>query len=397
VYNLTTYPNLVGFFEALGVDTEPSDMSFSLSIDGGALEWFANRGMRRACDRMRVHAGWMRAACGPHGSCAPPRRRSRSGRWAVPAARPAAPHAKPPPSAPARRASVGDLDTVFAQRGNLLRPSFLGMVRDVVRFGREAPKVLEPSAAASDRDMTLSAYLDKHRYGDAFRRHYLLPMCAAVWSVPNQQVRSAAASGGGRCAGPGAASHARAGQPQVSLPWLLRAHSTGRRRRPQVLEFPVQMLVRFWVNHHLLDLTQRPKWRVVKDRSVNYVRAVLAGMPGGVGGGQEWRRQAGAGGQQACCRQHARVAPVCRHLSEPPRHDRHADIPEVLTSTPVASVERLLGGGVRVTPAAGAASAAPREFDAVLLATHSDTALQILGAGATAAEREVLGAIPYNT
>jgi predicted NAD/FAD-binding protein len=45
----------------------------------------------------------------------------------------------------------------------------------------------------------------------------------------------------------------------------------------QVLEFPVQMLVRFWVNHHLLDLTQRPKWRVVKGRSQAYVKAVLAG------------------------------------------------------------------------------------------------------------------------
>jgi predicted NAD/FAD-binding protein len=91
--------------------------------------------------------------------------------------------------------------------------------------------VLEPSNAAAYRGKTLAAYLAENRYSEAFRRHYLLPMCAAVWSVPNQQV----------------------------------------------LEFPIQMLVRFWVNHHLLDLTQRPKWRVVKDRSVNYVRAVLAG------------------------------------------------------------------------------------------------------------------------
>ena len=95
-------------------------------------------------------------------------------------------------------------------------------------------QVLEPAQAAAYRDVTLAQYLERNRYSDAFSRHYLLPMCAAVWSVPNAQV----------------------------------------------LEFPVQMLVRFWVNHHLLDLTQRPKWRVVKGRSVNYVNAVLAGEQG---------------------------------------------------------------------------------------------------------------------
>ena len=45
----------------------------------------------------------------------------------------------------------------------------------------------------------------------------------------------------------------------------------------QVMAFPVVMLVRFWVNHHLLDLTQRPVWRVVKDRSRTYVHKILEG------------------------------------------------------------------------------------------------------------------------
>ena len=76
VYNLTTYPHLVSFLEALGVDTQPSDMSFSLSMDGGRLEWASH-----------------------------------------------------------------DLDSVFAQRKNMASPSFLMMLRDVVRFGKEAPKV----------------------------------------------------------------------------------------------------------------------------------------------------------------------------------------------------------------------------------------------------------------
>ncbi len=76
MYNLTTYPNLVGFFETLGVDTQPSDMSFALSMDDGKLEWGSD-----------------------------------------------------------------NLDTVFAQRKNMASPSFLNMLRDVIRFGKEAPKV----------------------------------------------------------------------------------------------------------------------------------------------------------------------------------------------------------------------------------------------------------------
>ena len=76
VYNLTTYPNLVGLFEQLGVDSEPSDMSFALSMDGGALEW------------------------GSHG-----------------------------------------LHSIFAQRRNMLSPSFLRMIWDVIRFGQLAPLV----------------------------------------------------------------------------------------------------------------------------------------------------------------------------------------------------------------------------------------------------------------
>lgn len=76
VYNLSTYPHFVGFLECLGVDTQPSDMSFALSMDEGKLEWGSD-----------------------------------------------------------------NLDTIFAQRSNLASPSFLAMLKDVVRFGKEAPKV----------------------------------------------------------------------------------------------------------------------------------------------------------------------------------------------------------------------------------------------------------------
>lgn len=66
----------------------------------------------------------------------------------------------------------------------------------------------------------------------------------------------------------------------------------------------------------------------------------------------------------------------------------------MLTGTPVASIERLGGRTPRVR--VKAASGGAREFDAVVLATHSDTALALLGGGATAEERELLGAIPYS-
>ena len=91
VYNLTTYPNLVGLFEQLGVDSEPSDMSFALSMDGGALEW------------------------GSHG-----------------------------------------LHSIFAQRRNMLSPSFLRMIWDVIRFGQLAPLVGTFSPLVSDQAPCLS-------------------------------------------------------------------------------------------------------------------------------------------------------------------------------------------------------------------------------------------------
>mmetsp|Transcript_519 Transcript_519/g.1567 ORF Transcript_519/g.1567 Transcript_519/m.1567 type:complete len:846 (+) Transcript_519:245-2782(+) len=234
VFNLTTYPNLVGFFEQLGIDSEPSEMSFSLSVDDGRLEWGSD-GLRG----------------------------------------------------------------LFAQRKNMFSLSFLTMIRDVLRFGREAPKVLGPSQASKYDGMSLGQYLKENRYSHSFTFNYVAPMCAAVWSVPNAQV----------------------------------------------LEFPVKMLIQFWVNHHLLDILDRPVWRVVKGRSRSYVNRVLE------------------------------------------------ELEDVLTSSPVKAVERSPSPGpVTVVTEDGKR----RQFDAVVMATHSDVTLSILGEGATKEEKEVLTAIPYN-
>ena len=116
------------------------------------------------------------------------------------------------------------LDTLFCQRRNLLSPRFLGMVRDLLRFYREAPALLE----REDRGPTLGEYLAAHRYGAAFRDDHLVPMASALWSSPPTQI----------------------------------------------LDFPARYLVQFMHNHQMLDLTGRPEWRVVRGGSASYVRAL---------------------------------------------------------------------------------------------------------------------------
>ncbi|HEY5623017.1 MAG TPA: NAD(P)-binding protein, partial [Gammaproteobacteria bacterium] len=79
------------------------------------------------------------------------------------------------------------LNTLFAQRGNLLRPSFYRMIRDILRFNREAPLAF----ASDDQQSLLSDYLDKNDYSREFVDHYLVPMCAAIWSAEPRTIRSA--------------------------------------------------------------------------------------------------------------------------------------------------------------------------------------------------------------
>lgn len=116
------------------------------------------------------------------------------------------------------------LDTLFCQRRNLVSPRFLGMLRDLWRFYREAPALLDGPLPGP----TLGEYLDANHYGEAFRDEHLVPMAAALWSAP-----------------PG-----------------------------QVLGFPARFIVRFMANHRMLNLRGRPQWRVVRGGSVTYVEAL---------------------------------------------------------------------------------------------------------------------------
>ncbi|MBA5868649.1 MAG: NAD(P)-binding protein [Nitrospira sp. CR2.1] len=117
------------------------------------------------------------------------------------------------------------LNSLFAQRRNLLRPSFHRMIRDILRFNREAVALLEgPGPGPS-----LGAYLKQQRYSESFIGQYLLPMAAAIWS---------------------------AGQTTI-------------------LEFPAQYLVRFFKHHGMLSVNERPTWRVIAGGSHRYVEPLV--------------------------------------------------------------------------------------------------------------------------
>ncbi|MEN9705447.1 MAG: hypothetical protein RLZZ393_1326 [Pseudomonadota bacterium] len=184
------------------------------------------------------------------------------------------------------------LNTLFAQRRNLLRPSFLGMVRDILRFNREAPRIL----AGEGAEQPLGELLEQGRYGKAFIDHYIVPMGAAIWST----------------------------------------------NPASMFQFPARFFVRFLMNHGMLTVNDRPVWRTVSGGSARYVEKLTA-----------------------------------------PFRDR------IRLRTPVEWIRRQPGSVVLK-----AQGQEPVRYDAVFLACHSDQALRLL-ADPTAAEREVLGAIPY--
>jgi predicted NAD/FAD-binding protein len=118
------------------------------------------------------------------------------------------------------------LGGLFAQPANLLRPRMWSMLRDVMRFYREAPA----DAGRLRREITLGDYLRTGGYGKAFIHDHLLPMGAAIWSTPVQDM----------------------------------------------LDYPLEAFVRFCNNHGLLQLKDRPAWRTVTGGSRQYARALTA-------------------------------------------------------------------------------------------------------------------------
>jgi predicted NAD/FAD-binding protein len=121
----------------------------------------------------------------------------------------------------------------FAQRRNLVRPSHLFLLRDILRFNREAPALLE---APNAERQTLGDFLDSRRLGEAFTHRYLLPMASAIWSASPAAIRS----------------------------------------------FPAVTLIRFLDNHGLLSLNAQPTWKVVADGSHAYIPRLMAPVSAGI-------------------------------------------------------------------------------------------------------------------
>ncbi|MEZ5534270.1 MAG: FAD-dependent oxidoreductase [Thiolinea sp.] len=228
VFNDWTYPNFIALLDELGVESQPTEMSFSVKCERSGLEYNGNT-----------------------------------------------------------------LNSLFAQRSNLLRPAFHRMIRDILRFNREGHEFVKQPASIQ---ISLGDFLEQGRYSQQFIHHYIVPMGAAIWSA----------------------------EPEV------------------MFQFPAHFFLRFFANHGLLSVNNRPQWRVIKGGSNSYIKPLTAGFARRIRTG----------------------CPVQAVL-------RYADHVEIRTEQ--YGLER---------------------FDYVFIATHSDQALAMLEQP-TLAERNVLNTIPY--
>ena len=184
------------------------------------------------------------------------------------------------------------LDGLFSQRRNLIRPSFWRMIKSILRFKKESEEQLNELPL----DMTIGSFLEKNHYPSEFIEHFIIPMGAAIWStMPNMMT-----------------------------------------------EIPAVFFIRFFQNHGILAIKDKPTWWVINGGSKNYVKKMTAGF-----------------------------------------------IDRIMVSTPVKRVKR--NDSIEII--AGSPQHMTR-FDAVVFACHSDQALALL-ADPSYAENEILRAITY--
>ncbi len=185
-----------------------------------------------------------------------------------------------------------NLNTLFAQRSNLFKPSFHRMIRDILRFNKEALKDMQDGQA----EIGLGDYLLQNNYSEYFIHNYIIPMGAAIWSTDPVKMQ----------------------------------------------QFPARFFIRFFYNHGLLNVQNRPRWFVIKGGSKQYIKPLISGFKNNI-------------------RLNSKIESVKRTAEyvEIKVHDQ--------------KVQR---------------------FDSVFIASHSDQALNML-TDASQAEKEVLGAIRY--
>jgi predicted NAD/FAD-binding protein len=186
-----------------------------------------------------------------------------------------------------------NLNSLFAQRRNLFKPSFHRMIRDILRFNKESVNWLHSN---SESTLSLGEYLARYAYSQSFIEHYIIPMGSAIWSSSYTQMMSV----------------------------------------------PAQFFIRFFANHGLLSVTDRPDWYVIEGGSKTYVDKLVSGF-------------------------------------------RH----RIRLNSPVKQVRRTPSHVTVYTEAGG-----EETYDYVFFACHSDQALAMLQQ-ANDFEQKILGAFPY--
>jgi len=185
-----------------------------------------------------------------------------------------------------------NLNTLFSQRRNLLRPKFYRLIRDILYFNEAAKKAIEEGVA---ENITLDTFVNQQSLSDIFKNNYLLPMAAAIWSCSMEQAG----------------------------------------------KFPLQFFLKFFLNHGLLDIKNRPQWYAVKGGSKAYIDPMTSGFKD-----------------------------------------------QIRLSTPVNSVVRD-DSWIEVNHATG-----KETFDQLVFACHSDQALDLLK-NASIEEKAILGELLY--
>ncbi|WML85493.1 NAD(P)/FAD-dependent oxidoreductase [Thiothrix subterranea] len=185
--------------------------------------------------------------------------------------------------------SGSSLNTLFAQRKNLFRLSHWRLLKEIMRFNKVAHRLLENPVAVPD--MSLGEMLDAHQFSRDMREHYLLPMGAAIWSCPVDTM----------------------------------------------LTFPALSFLRFFANHGLIDLHNRPQWRTVCGGSSFYVRKLLAEM------GDNITIQSGAVRVERSATQASVFTDTSQHDFDAVIFACHADEALALLAQPSAEEQRILG------------------------------------------------------